>query len=107
MRNTPHSGLVRSLAIVLAMVGAMFVAAPKGAQAAPAMVSTQVAGPAEALTQVQYGGWRHHRHHHHHRHFGHRRHFGHHFGHRRHHHFGRHFGHHRHHHYGYGRRHFY
>ncbi|GJD31645.1 hypothetical protein PMNALOAF_2905 [Methylobacterium adhaesivum] len=107
MRTTPRSGLVRSLAIVLAMIGAMFVAAPQGAQAAPAMVSTQVAGPADALTQVQYGGWRHH-HGHHHRHFGHRRHFGHHYGHRRHH-FGRHFGHHRHHHhgYGYGRRHFY
>ena len=60
MRTPSRPGLVRSLAIVLAMIGAMFVAAPQGAQAAPAMVSTQVAGPAEALTQVQYGGWRHH-----------------------------------------------
>ena len=106
MRNTSRSGLIRSLAIVLAMIGAMFVAAPQGAQAAPAMVSTEVAGPAAALTEVQYGGYgRHHRHHH--RHYGHRRHFGHHFGHHRGRHYGRHFGHHRGQHHGYGRRHFY
>ena len=106
MRNTSRSGLIRSLAIVLAMIGAMFVAAPQGAQAAPAMVSTEVAGPAAALTEVQYGGYgRHHRHHH--RHYGHRRHFGHHFGHHRGRHYGRHFSHHRGHHHGYGRRHFY
>ena len=98
MRPTARSGLIKSLAIVLAMVGAMLFSAPQGAQAAPAIVSAEVAGPAAAVSEVQYGGghWRHHgrgfRHHHHHgRHFGrrHHRHFGHHYG--RHH--GHHFGH--------------
>ncbi|WP_082503761.1 hypothetical protein [Methylobacterium sp. Leaf117] len=96
MRHSARSGLIKSFAIVLAMVGAMLFGAPQGAQAAPAMVSTEVAAPAVGLTQVQYGGhWRHHRrgfrhHHHRGRHFGHhhRRHFGHHYGHRRGHHFG-------------------
>ncbi|MGU3362994.1 hypothetical protein ACLBWX_21980 [Methylobacterium sp. M6A4_1b] len=97
MRPTARSGLIKSLAIVLAMVGAMLFGAPQGAQAAPGIVSTEVAGSAAAITDVQYGGhMRHHgrgyRHHHHHgRHFGHRhhRHFGHHHG--RHH--GHHYGH--------------
>ncbi|KQP33544.1 hypothetical protein ASF49_06505 [Methylobacterium sp. Leaf104] len=96
MRPTARSGLIKSLAIVLAMVGAMLFGAPQGAQAAPAIVSSEVAGPAATITDVQYGGhWRHHgrgfRHHHHHgRHFGHRhhRHFGHHYGRRHGHHYG-------------------
>ncbi|WP_292501352.1 hypothetical protein [Methylobacterium sp.] len=98
MRTSARSGLIRSLAIVLALVGMTLFGAPQGAQAAPAIVSTEVAGPAAGLTEVQYGRHWHHRggrgfrHHHHHRgrHFGHhhRRHFGHHFGHRHGHHFG-------------------
>ncbi len=105
MTSTRRSTVLKSFAFVLALLGAMMVGTPKGAQAAPAPVSTEVAGPATNLTQVQYGGYGRHHGHHHHRHYGHRRHFGHHFGHHRGRHFGRHFGHHRGHHYG--RRHFY
>ncbi|NEU10986.1 hypothetical protein G3T14_02420 [Methylobacterium sp. BTF04] len=105
MTSTPRSTILRSLAVVCALFGAMMFATPKSAQAAPAIVSTEVAGPAAGLTHVQYGGYAHHRGHHHHRHYGHRRHFGHHYGHHRGHGYGRHFGHHRGHHHG--RRHFY
>jgi len=96
MRHSARSGLIKSLAIALALVGAMLFGAPRSAEAAPAIASTEVVAPATGLTEVQYRGhWRHHggrRFHHHHRgrHFGHhhRRHFGHHYGHRRGHHFG-------------------
>lgn len=96
MRDTSRSGLIKSLFLALALVGAALFGAPKGAQAAPAIVSAEVAGPSTGLTEVQYGGYRrHHRGHrfHHHRrgrHFGHhhRRHFGHHHGHRHGHHYG-------------------
>ncbi|MCJ2034646.1 hypothetical protein [Methylobacterium sp. J-068] len=102
MKNPSRSGLIKGLAMALALVGAMLFGAPRDAQAAPAIASAQVAAnaPASGITDVQYGGghWRHHRHHgrrfhHHHRghHFGHhhhRRHFGRHFGHRHGHHFG-------------------
>ena len=97
MRDTSRSGLIKSLFLALALVGAVLFGAPKGAQAAPAIVSAEVAGPSTGLTEVQYGGYgRHYRsrrfHHHHHRgrHFGHhhRRHFGHHHGHRHGHHYG-------------------
>ena len=96
MRNTSRSGLIKTLAIALALVGAMMFGTPKGAQAAPAIVSAEVVGPSAGLTEVQYGGYRRHyggrRFHHHHRgrHFGHhhRRHFGHGFGHRHGHHYG-------------------
>jgi hypothetical protein len=97
MRNTARFGLIKSLAIALALVGAMLFGTPRSAEAAPAIVSAQVAGPAAGLTEVRYHryhrGYRFHRHHRG-RHFGfhHRRHFGHHYGHRR----GLHFGHRRH-----------
>lgn len=98
MRNTALSAVVKSFAVVVALVGAMLLGAPQAAQAAPVAVSSEIAGPAPGLTTVQYGGghWRHHGRHHR-GYFGHRR--GRHYG----HHFGRRFGHHRHHrghHYG-------
>lgn len=91
MRQIHRSGLIKAFAFALALIGVNLFGAPRSAQAAPAMVSTEIVAPASGLTEVRYG---HHRHHYGHRHFGHRRHFGHHYGygHRRHH-FGRHFGH--------------
>jgi hypothetical protein len=84
--------LARSLAIVLAVVGAMLFAAPQGAQAAPTIVSAGVAGSPAGLTEVRWKH-KHFRHHHHRRHFGHYRgrHYGH-YRHHRHHRFHRHHG---------------
>lgn len=82
MEKTSRSTLPRSLAIALALVGAMFFAAPQTAQAAPAPFSSEVAGSEAGPTEIRYHGRRHFRHHHHRRHFGHHRHH-------RHHHHGR------------------
>ncbi|HEX8416579.1 MAG TPA: hypothetical protein VF641_03155 [Methylobacterium sp.] len=92
MKNSSRPALLRSFAIVLALVGAMVFASPQSAQAAPATFSSEVAGSETGPTEIRYHGRRHFRHHHHRRHFGHHR--------------GRHLGHHRHHrHHHHGRRH--
>ncbi|WP_019905440.1 hypothetical protein [Methylobacterium sp. 77] len=93
MKNPTLSAMAKTFAIMLALVGAMILGAPRSADAAPMAVTSEVAGSVNtAATQVQYGGghWRHHGRHHR-RHFGHHR--GRHFG----HHHGRRFGHHHHH----------
>ena len=92
MKTPTLSALAKTLAIVVALVGAMLLGAPRSAEAAPSIVSSAIVGQAKAATTVQYGGghWRQHGRHHR-RHFGHHRH--HHFG----HHFGPRFGHHHHH----------
>ncbi|WP_227435505.1 hypothetical protein [Methylobacterium sp. W2] len=106
MKNPTLSAMAKTLAIVVALVGAMILGTPRGVQAAPMAVSSEVAGSVNvAATQVQYGGghWRHHGRHHR-RHFGHHRgrHFGHHYGRRfGHHHHHRRFGHHHRRHYRY------
>lgn len=87
------SALVRPFAVAVALVGGLVLAAPNAAEAAPALVSSDIAIPAAGVTEVQYGGghWRQHGRHHRPR-FGHHggRHLGHHHG-RRHHHHGRRF----------------
>lgn len=101
MKFPSPTALVKSSALVVAIVAGMMFGTPKSAEAAPAMAPVEVVAPAADIATVQYGGghWRSHGRHHrrhfgHHRgrHFGfhHRRHYGHHYG-RRHHHHGRRF----------------
>ncbi|MBX9934499.1 MAG: hypothetical protein K2Y56_23785 [Methylobacterium sp.] len=93
MKIHSPAALVKSSALVVAIVGGMMLGAPKSAEAAPAMAPVEAVAPAADLTEVRYHGRHWHRHgHHHRRHFGHHRgrHFGHHHG-RRHHYHGRRF----------------
>ena len=90
MKFPNPSALVKSSALVVAIVGGMMLGAPSSADAAPAMAPVDVVAPAADISEVQYGGgyWRHQGRHHR-RMFGHRgRHYGHHYG-RRHHFHGR------------------
>ena len=93
MKFPTPAALIKSSALVVAIVGGMMLGAPTSADAAPAMAPVDVVAPASDLAEVRYGGghWRHHGRHHR-RHFGHHRgrHFGHHYG-RRHHFHGRRF----------------
>lgn len=90
MKFPSLAALVKSSALVVAIVGGMMLGAPSSAEAAPAMAPIDVVAPATDISEIQYGGghWRGHGRRHG-RMFGHRgRHYGHHYG-RRHHHHGR------------------
>ncbi len=92
MIHSPLSAMAKTLAVVVALVGAMILGTPRGAEASPLSVPFEIGAPSDVgIAQVQYGHghWRRHNRHLH-RHFHHHR--GRHFG----HHHGRRFGHHHH-----------